>query len=109
MSKTIVVAGYGPGISAAVAEKFGSEGFQVAIVGRSAEKLAAGVKALESKGVKAAAFTANLGDPAAVHGMIEKVRASLGPISVVKWTARPTWWRFGLSADLDARSPHAAK
>jgi len=87
MAKTIIVAGYGPGISAAVAEKFGAEGFQVAIVGRSADKLAAGVKALEAKGIKAAAFTAELGDPAAIRGMVEKVRAALGPISVLEWTA----------------------
>jgi len=87
MAKTILVAGYGPGISAGVAEKFGAEGFQVALVGRSADKLAAGVKALESKGVKAAAFTANLGDPASVRAVVEKVRASLGPISVIEWTA----------------------
>jgi NAD(P)-dependent dehydrogenase (short-subunit alcohol dehydrogenase family) len=87
MAKTILVAGYGPGISAAVAEKFGAEGFQVAIVGRSADKLAAGVKALEAKGVKAAAFTADLGDPAAIRGMVEEVRGALGPISVLEWTA----------------------
>lgn len=87
MAKTIIVAGYGPGISSAVAEKFGTEGFQVAIVGRSADKLAAGVKELQAKGIKAVAFTAELGDPAAVRGMVEKVRAALGPISVLEWTA----------------------
>ena len=87
MAKTIIVAGYGPGISTAVAEKFGAEGFQVALVGRNAAKLAAGVKALEGKGVKAAAFTADLGDPAAIGGMVEKVRAAFGPISVLEWTA----------------------
>jgi NADP-dependent 3-hydroxy acid dehydrogenase YdfG len=87
MAKTILVAGYGPGISTAVAEKFGAEGFQVAIVGRSADKLTAGVKALEAKGVKAAAFTADLGDPAAIRGMVETVRGAFGPISVLEWTA----------------------
>ena len=87
MAKTIIVAGYGPGISSAVAEKFGAEGFQVAIVGRSADKLAVGVKALEAKGIKAAAFTAELGDPVAIGGMVEKVRAALGPVSVLEWTA----------------------
>jgi NAD(P)-dependent dehydrogenase (short-subunit alcohol dehydrogenase family) len=87
MAKTIVVAGYGPGISAAVAEKFGAEGFQVAVVGRSAEKLAAGVKDLEGKGVKAAAFTANLGDPADVRRVVQKIHDGLGPISVIEWTA----------------------
>jgi NADP-dependent 3-hydroxy acid dehydrogenase YdfG len=68
MSKIILVAGYGPGISKAVAQKFGAEGFTVALVARRADKLAAGVKALEDAGVKAAAFPANLGDPAAARG-----------------------------------------
>lgn len=87
MTKTIIVAGYGPGISASVAEKFGAEGFQVALVGRSADKLAAGVKALEARGVKAAAFTADLSDPAAIGRMVEEVRGALGPVSVLEWTA----------------------
>lgn len=87
MAKTIIVAGYGPGISTSVAEKFGAEGFQVAIVGRSADKLAAGVKALEAKGVKAAAFSADLGNPSAIGAMVEQVRGAFGPISVLEWTA----------------------
>jgi NADP-dependent 3-hydroxy acid dehydrogenase YdfG len=87
MAKTILVAGYGPGISAAVAEKFGAEGFQVALVGRSADKLAGGVKALQALGIKASAFTADLGDPATVRTMVDKVRRALGPISVLSWTA----------------------
>jgi NAD(P)-dependent dehydrogenase (short-subunit alcohol dehydrogenase family) len=87
MARTIIVAGYGPGISTAVAEKFGAEGFQVALVGRSAEKLRAGVKALEAKGVKAAGFKADLGDPSAFHGVVEQVHAAFGPIAVLEWTA----------------------
>jgi NAD(P)-dependent dehydrogenase (short-subunit alcohol dehydrogenase family) len=87
MARTILVAGYGPGISTAVAEKFGAEGFQVAIVGRNAEKLAAGAKALDAKGVKAAPFVADLGKPAAVREVVAKVHAALGPISVIEWTA----------------------
>ncbi len=87
MAKTIVVAGYGPGISAALAEKWGAQGFPGARVGRNADKRAAGVKALEGKGVKTAAFTANLGDPAAVRAVVQKIHDALGPISVVEWTA----------------------
>ena len=87
MSKTIIVGGYGPGISKAVAEKFGAEGFSVALVGRSADKLAAGVKALEAKGVKAAAVTADLGDPTGARDAVKKARAALGPITVLEWTA----------------------
>jgi len=87
MSKTILVAGYGSGISTAVAEKFGAEGFQVALVARNADKLAAGVKALEAKKIKAAAFPADLGDAAAAAALVPKVRQALGPITVIEWTA----------------------
>lgn len=87
MAKTILVAGYGPGISTAVAEKFGAQGFKVAIVGRSAAKLGSGVEALRAKGVDAKSFTADLGDPPAVAAMVEEVRRAFGPISVLEWTA----------------------
>ena len=87
MAKTIIVAGFGPGISTAVAEAFGAQGFAVAIVARSAGRLAEGVKALEAKGVKAAAFTADLSSAAEVTALVAKVRETLGPISVLQWTA----------------------
>jgi NADP-dependent 3-hydroxy acid dehydrogenase YdfG len=87
MAKTIVVVGYGPGISTAVAEKFGAAGFSVALVARNGERLASGVKALENKGVRARAYTADASDPTAIRGAISKARAELGPIAVVHWNA----------------------
>jgi NAD(P)-dependent dehydrogenase (short-subunit alcohol dehydrogenase family) len=87
MAKTMIVCGYGPGISNAVAERFGAEGFSVALVGRSADKLAAGVKALEAKGVKAAAVTGDFGDPASAREAVKKARAALGPVTVLQWSA----------------------
>jgi NADP-dependent 3-hydroxy acid dehydrogenase YdfG len=87
MGKNIVVIGFGPGISTAVAEKFGSSGFSVALVARSEEKLAAGVKALKAKGIEAASFQADAADPAAIRAAIGKARAALGPITVVHWNA----------------------
>lgn len=87
MSKTIVICGYGPGISDAVARKFGAEGYQVALVARRADKLEAGVSALKEKGIQAAAFATDLGDAAAVTAMIAAVRAQLGAISVLHYNA----------------------
>jgi NAD(P)-dependent dehydrogenase (short-subunit alcohol dehydrogenase family) len=87
VAKIILVGGYGPGISAAVAEKFGKAGYSVALVARSPDKLAAGVKNLESKGIAAKAFPADLGDPSAVRALIGKVRSDLGPISAIHWNA----------------------
>ena len=87
MSKTIVVVGFGPGVSTAVAEKFGAEGFSVALVARSEAPLALGVAALKAKGVTAAAFAADAGDPAAIRAAIAEARADLGRISVIHWNA----------------------
>ena len=87
MSRTIVVVGFGPGISTAVAEKFGAEGFSVALVARDEARLATGVAALEVRGVTAVAIPADASDPAAVRAAIDKARAALGPITVIHWNA----------------------
>lgn len=87
MKRTIVVCGHGPGISDAVARRFGREGFAVAIVARNAERLKAAADALSGAGITAKAFPCNLGDPEAVRSLIREVRASLGPIAVLHWNA----------------------
>jgi NADP-dependent 3-hydroxy acid dehydrogenase YdfG len=88
MSKAIMVVGYGPGISNAVAERFGKAGFSVALVGRNAGKLGAGVNALKANGIKAAAaFTADAGSPDGMRRAVEQIRASLGPVAVIHWNA----------------------
>ena len=92
--KTIIVCGFGPGISTGVAERFGKEGFSVALVARNAERLDAGVKALSAKGIKAAAFPTDLADLDALPKLAERVRASLGNITVIHWNA------YGGSVDL---------
>jgi NADP-dependent 3-hydroxy acid dehydrogenase YdfG len=87
MAKTIVVCGYGPGISQAVARKFGSAGFQVALVSRSAESVTRGAAALGEAGITARGFRCDLTDLAAVSGMLAEVRAAFGPITVLHWNA----------------------
>ena len=87
MPKTIVVVGFGPGVSTAVAERFGAEGFSVALVGRSEARLAAGVVALMAKGITAAACPGDASDPTSIRAAIAKARAELGPITVLQWTA----------------------
>ena len=101
MSKTIIVVGFGPGISTGVAEKFGAQGFNVALVGRTKDRLDSGVVALKAKGVKAAAFVADAGDPAAVAAVIEKVRSEFGPIDAIHWNA----YGGGQAGNLIASSP----
>lgn len=87
MAKTILINGFGPGISKAVAEKFGAEGYAVGLVARNAERLAAGVKELEAKGVKAVAIQGDLGDVNGAREVVKKTREKLGAIGVVQWNA----------------------
>ncbi len=87
MSKTILIVGFGPGISTAVAEAFGAEGFSVALAARNSERLAAGVQALMAKSIAAAAFPMDAGDPAAIRAAMGRVRSELGPITVIHWNA----------------------
>lgn len=101
MAKTILIAGFGTGISSAVAQKFGEAGFAVALVARNAERLAAGVKELEAKGIRAAAFPTDLGDPAAARELAGKVRERLGAVTVVHWNAYATAAGDLLTADVD--------
>lgn len=87
MPKTILVVGYGPGVSNSVAETFGAEGYAVALVARTAAKLATGVEALKAKGISAAGFAADAGDPASIRAAVDQARAALGPIGVIHWNA----------------------
>jgi len=105
MPKTIVVVGYGPGVSSAVAEAFGAQGFSVALVARSQARIDAGVAALQARGVAATAIAADAGDPAAIAGAIGEARAALGPITTIHWNA----YGGGEAGDLIAADPAAAR
>ena len=87
MTKTIIIVGFGPGVSTGVAKKFGGAGFSVALIARNEDRLRAGVESLKAKGIAAAAFPADAGDPAAIRAAIGKARVQLGPITVIHWNA----------------------
>jgi NADP-dependent 3-hydroxy acid dehydrogenase YdfG len=87
MKRTIIVCGHGPGISDAVARKFGSEGHPVALVARNAERLAAAAKSLGDAGINAKAFPCDLGNTDAVRKLVPDVQKALGPVGVLHWNA----------------------
>ena len=71
--KTIIIGGFGPGISTAVAQQFGSNGFSLALIGRNAERVAAGAKELTSKGFRAEPFVArSLSKPEEIRGVVAR-------------------------------------
>jgi NAD(P)-dependent dehydrogenase (short-subunit alcohol dehydrogenase family) len=87
MRKNLVVVGFGPGISKAVAERFGREGFSVALVGRNVERLEAGVKELATKDVRAHAVRGDVGTVEGARETMKKAHAALGSIAVLHWNA----------------------
>ncbi|UAJ78968.1 SDR family NAD(P)-dependent oxidoreductase [Leifsonia sp. ZF2019] len=83
----LIVIGYGPGNGHAIAHRFGREGWSIALVGRRAERLQAGVAQLEATGVAAHAFVGDAGDPDSLRATLRAIRADLGPVSAVALTA----------------------
>ncbi|WP_147444759.1 SDR family oxidoreductase [Corallococcus sp. CA053C] len=87
MTPTLVVCGHGPGISDAVARRFGKQGFAVALVARNVARMTAAATSLKAAGITAQVFACDLGAPESVRSLIREVRASLGPIAVLHWNA----------------------
>jgi NAD(P)-dependent dehydrogenase (short-subunit alcohol dehydrogenase family) len=90
MAKTIAVIGAGPGIGMAVARRFGREGFQVALLARNAERLASMQQELESEGMTAAAFPADVLDRPGLVAALGRVKEQFGPIDVVEYGPTPS-------------------
>ncbi|MBD2815414.1 SDR family NAD(P)-dependent oxidoreductase [Xenorhabdus sp. Flor] len=87
MKHTILICGYGPGISHAVARRFGKAGHPVALVARNAQRLSSAVEELVAEGIQARAFPADLSDIEEVKRIITDARAALGPIGILHWNA----------------------
>jgi NAD(P)-dependent dehydrogenase (short-subunit alcohol dehydrogenase family) len=90
VKSTLIVFGHGPGISDAVARRFGRQGYRVALVARNQARLEAAAESLVSDGVTAKAFACDAGDAGAVRATVRAAREELGPIGVVHWNAYPT-------------------
>ena len=81
MSDTILICGVGPGISSAVARKFGQAGFSVALVARTESALEHAVAELAKDGIRAAAFAADVRNSNAIAGLVQRVRESFGQVT----------------------------
>jgi NAD(P)-dependent dehydrogenase (short-subunit alcohol dehydrogenase family) len=101
LKKTVIIIGFGPGVGTSAARKFGAEGFRVALIARSPEKLDAAVAALKANGIDAAGFAADAGHAEALRDAIRKAQSKFGPISVLLWNA----FVVGSTGDLMKEDP----
>lgn len=80
---TAVVLGVGPGLGMSIAHRFGRAGHAVALVSRTDARHAGYVSALSDKGVRAEAFTADVGDRDQLLSTLDAIEAKLGAVDVL--------------------------
>lgn len=81
--KKAVVTGGTKGIGRSVAEGLAAEGCDVALCARNADEVAATVKALEAKGVKASGAAVDVGDGPKLKAWIGEAGKALGGIDIL--------------------------
>jgi len=82
----IVGVGANAGLGAALARRFASGGYTVAVTGRTASKLAEVVGAIESAGGRAHAFAGDVASESDIQSIAQRVQA-LGPLSLAVFNA----------------------
>lgn len=86
---TIAIVGAGRGLGAAIARKFGTEGFDVALISRNQERVDALAADLQAEGVKARGYAANVRDPKSLTAALDQASQELGPIEVLEYSPLP--------------------
>jgi 3-oxoacyl-[acyl-carrier protein] reductase len=81
--KTAVITGASRGIGRSIAECFADEGVNLAICARDPDQVAAAVKALEAKGVKAFGQAADIADGPALKAFVTRAGEILGGIDIL--------------------------
>jgi NADP-dependent 3-hydroxy acid dehydrogenase YdfG len=86
---SIVIVGAGPNLGAAVARRFGREGFAVGLIARTADKLDAMAADLADEGITAAGAPADIRDAAGLSAAIASLADRLGPVEVLEYSPLP--------------------
>lgn len=86
----IAIVGAGPGLGAAVAKKFGAEGFAVALIARNRDKLAQLEQQLAAGGTTAKGYVADVRDRRALTLALDRAAEDLGPIEVLQFSPVPS-------------------
>jgi NAD(P)-dependent dehydrogenase (short-subunit alcohol dehydrogenase family) len=84
--KTIVIVGAGPGLGLSIARRFGAEGFNIALLARTREKLDALVAELDGLGGSARAYVADVIDRDGLADALRRVEADFGAIDVLEYS-----------------------
>lgn len=86
VGKVLVIVGVGPNLGMAVAQRFGREGYRLALIARNADRLAGYAATLQGEGIEARTFVADVCDRAALEAALDAARASYGQIDAVEFS-----------------------
>jgi NADP-dependent 3-hydroxy acid dehydrogenase YdfG len=86
---TLAIVGAGSGLGAAVARRFGSEGFSVALIARNQDRLDALAADLASEGFTARGYSANVRDRDTLIHALNSAASDLGPVEVLLYSPLP--------------------
>jgi short-subunit dehydrogenase len=86
MTNTIAIVGAGPGLGLSLARRFGREGFNVALIARNQDKLAALVAQLTTDGINAAPFIADVADLPSLERAFADIEHRFGKIDVLEYS-----------------------
>lgn len=86
---TIAIVGAGPGLGAAVARRFGAQGFSAGLISRNQDRADGLAAELSAEGITAKGFAADVRDPAGLARTLERVTEALGPIEVLQYSPLP--------------------
>jgi short-subunit dehydrogenase len=87
MKKSVIIIGAGPGISTAIAEKFGQERYQIGLISRSVTKGQTLVQNLTTKKITAFFEAADAGILDELQQALTRLSAKLGGVSVLVYNA----------------------
>lgn len=85
--KLITIIGAGPGISQGVARKFGREGFKIALIARSENKLKDLVNDLQKEGIDATYAAADAADEGSLKKALSEIRETSGHAEMILYNA----------------------
>lgn len=86
-NKICTLVGIGSGLGMSIAKKFGSEGYQIAMLARRQHALEQYAKELEEQGVKAYGFSADASNTDSLVNAFEQIQQTLGQSEVLIYNA----------------------
>lgn len=81
--KVVFIAGASSGINLGIAQRFGRHGAKLALISRSADKIASAAESLAAEGIEAIGIAADVRDFAAVDAALKMAKERFGPIDIV--------------------------